>query len=76
MGDPRTEVARREARQLSYRFGVTAPEHIRLEAFAARLGVEILDTPNPISGPSFESREELTFNFDTPVELAEIEPKA
>jgi Zn-dependent peptidase ImmA (M78 family) len=41
MSDPRTEAARREARQLSYRFGVTAPEHIRLEAFAARLGVEI-----------------------------------
>jgi hypothetical protein len=41
MTDSRLEAARREARQLSHRFGVTAPEHIRLEAFAARLGVEI-----------------------------------
>lgn len=45
MSDPRIEAARREARQLGYRFGVTAPEHIRLEAFAARLGVEIHEVP-------------------------------
>ncbi|MCU1394482.1 MAG: hypothetical protein JWM34_2910 [Ilumatobacteraceae bacterium] len=38
-----------------------------------QLGRRWIDTPNPISGPSFESHEELTFNFVTPVELASIE---
>ncbi len=45
MSDDRIEAARAHARQLSYRFGVTAPEHIRLEAFAARLGVEVQEAP-------------------------------
>ena len=45
MLDPRIEAARQEARQLSYRFGVMAPEHIRLEAFAAKLGVEVHEVP-------------------------------
>jgi Zn-dependent peptidase ImmA (M78 family) len=36
--------ARRVARALLYRFGITAPEHVRIEAIAKRLGVRIVET--------------------------------
>ncbi|HEY1811000.1 MAG TPA: ImmA/IrrE family metallo-endopeptidase [Kofleriaceae bacterium] len=36
--------ARRVARDLLYRFGITAPEHVRIEAIAKRLGVRIVET--------------------------------
>ena len=35
--------ARRVARALLYRFGITAPEHVRIEAIAKRLGVRIVE---------------------------------
>lgn len=36
--------ARRAARALLYRFGITAAEHVRIEAIAKRLGVRIVET--------------------------------
>lgn len=42
MREQRIEAARQCARQLLHRFGVVAPEHIRIEAFAAMLGIQIL----------------------------------
>ena len=35
--------ARRAACGLVYRFGINAPEHVRIEAIAKRLGVRIVD---------------------------------
>lgn len=37
--------AQRGAQRLLYRFGVRAPEHLIVESFAARLGVEIVEAP-------------------------------
>ncbi|MFT3693970.1 MAG: ImmA/IrrE family metallo-endopeptidase [Kofleriaceae bacterium] len=37
--------ARRTARTLLHRFGVTAAEHVRIEAFAKRLGAKIVEAP-------------------------------
>lgn len=36
--------ARRRARELVYRLGITAPEHIRIEAIARRLGARVIET--------------------------------
>lgn len=36
--------ARRRARELVYRLGITAPEHIRIEATARRLGARVIET--------------------------------
>jgi Zn-dependent peptidase ImmA (M78 family) len=36
--------ARRVARALVYRFGITAPEHVRIESIAKRLGARVVET--------------------------------
>ncbi len=43
MGDPRIRAAQHRAKALLHRCGVRAPEHVVVEAFAARLGVEIVE---------------------------------
>lgn len=45
MRDPRIGDAQRSAKALLHRCGVRAPEHVVVEAFAARLGVELVEAP-------------------------------
>ncbi|NVB80968.1 MAG: ImmA/IrrE family metallo-endopeptidase [Kofleriaceae bacterium] len=45
MRDPRIRDAQRRAKALLHRCGVRAPEHVVVEAFAARLGVELVEAP-------------------------------
>lgn len=45
MRHERLRDAQRCAKALLHRFGVRAPEHLVVEAFAARLGVEIVEAP-------------------------------